>query len=115
MLVTFPDRERLQDFIARLRGFEGQYELIAKPRRLTVSQKQRGYYHGHVVEVFAEHQESTGQPLPTDDDGLPLFDTWHDYAHAALKQRCLLVPVKDRKGNVVAHIVGSTTQLNTAQ
>jgi hypothetical protein len=115
MLVTFPDRDqRLQEFVRQCRPLQGQYELTARPRRLTLSQKQRGYYHGHVVEVFAEHLEGTGQPLPLYDDGALMFETWHDYAHAILKRRCLAIPVKDRRGNVVDHLTGSTTQLDTA-
>lgn len=115
MIIDCPDRDRLTEFVRNAAPLRGQYEFIAKPRRLTLSQKQRGFYHGHVVEVFAAHLEDTGQELPRDDDGNLLFETFHDYAHAILKQRCLLVPVKDRRGNVVTNVVGSTSKLDTAQ
>lgn len=115
MVIDCPDQDRMREFFGLAAGLEGQYEFIAKPRRMTLSQKQRGYYHGHVVEIFAEKLEDTGQELPRDEQDNLLFDNYHEYAHAILKRRCLRIPVRDGRGNVVDWLTGSTEQLNTLQ
>lgn len=109
MVIDCPDRRRLADFFAAAAKLAGEYTFTARPSRQSVSQKQRGYYHGHVVEVFARFVQSTGQPLP---DG---FDSYHDFAHAMLKQRNLMHPVYSADGEVVGHVVGSTSALTTEQ
>lgn len=113
MVVDCPDRDALREFVGKCAPLKGQYRLTAAPCRLSLSQQQRGYYHGHVVKVFADWLERGKQPLPVGEDGRPLL-SYHAYAHAWLKLKCLQLPVYNRRGELKGHITGSTEELDTA-
>lgn len=112
IVVELPDRDGVRDFVGKLSALEGQYRLKAEPSRLSLSEKQRGYYHGHVVEVLAGWLERGKQPLPVGKDGRQL-PSYHAYAHAYLKLKCLSIPVFNRRGDLKGHVTGSTEELDT--
>jgi hypothetical protein len=109
-VVTLPDPQRLREFVGKAAQLKGQYRLIAEPSRLSISQQQRGYFHGHVVQVFADWLERGRQPLPLDDQGDPIL-SYHAYAKAILKEKCLKLPVIAKSGEVKGYITGSTEAL----
>jgi hypothetical protein len=113
MVIDLPDRDRVREFVGKASQLKGQYRFAAAPSRLSVSQQQRGYYHGHIVEVLADWLEGNRQPLPLNDNGEPLL-SYHDFAHAMLKERCLKIPVVNRDGEIKGHVTGSTGKLDTA-
>jgi hypothetical protein len=112
MVIDCPDPERVREFVGKAAQLRGKHRFAAAPTRMTVSQQLRGYYHGHIVQVFEDWLEDKRQPLPLDEHGDPLL-SYHDYAHAILKLRCLKLPVFDADGELVGHVTGSTKGLPT--
>lgn len=111
MVITLPDRDRPKEFMAKAANLKGQYRFSAVPCRLSVSQQLRGYYHGHIVGVLEDELERNRQPLPLDNNGNPIL-SYHDFAHAMLKERCFKLPVFDKAGELKGHVTGSTKGLD---
>lgn len=106
-------KRRVQAFIAALPEDAGPYSVDVLPRRMTATVRQRGYYFGVIVQAFADYLRGHGARLP------PIFKSFEDFAHCALKERCLNEPVVDADGQPILnqhgemiHLTGSVADLD---
>lgn len=106
-------KRRVQAFVAALPEDQGPYGVEIRPRRMTKTARQQGYYFGVIVKAFADYMRGHGARLP------PIFKSFEDFAHRAIKERCLNEPVVDAEGQPILnhrgemiHLTGSVADLD---